>query len=414
LRPAINAEKVKPSWIENIKDIPQYVSITSFSNGLLAWLFGVTGPLLIVLNAAAQGDLPDEVTISWVFSIYFIGGLLTILLSLLYRQPIAFAFSIPGAVLVGTTLSIHSLNDVIGVYIITGVLILFLGLSGTIEKMMRFLPMPIMMGMVSGVLLPFGIGIITAISDNVILNGVIFISFLIFSISSGLLKNIPPIVGTMIVAAIFVTLFGELTSAPLNFSVAKPMFIPPSLDIGAISELAIPLLLTVIAIQNAQGIGVMKSLDYEPPINAMTNWSGIGSIINGIFGAHSACVAGPMTAILAQKETGPKEGRYVAALLMGLLWMVFGILAPFAITITKVIPNSLILLLGGLALIGVLKNCLVMSFSQSFKMGALFSFIITVSDVSFFNIGAPFWALVGGALVSLFLEKKDFSSLKAK
>jgi benzoate membrane transport protein len=48
-----------------------------------------------------------------------------------------------------------------------------------------------------------------------------------------------------------------------------------------------------------------------------------------------------------------------------------------------------------------------MSFSAGFKTGALFSFLITISGISIFHIGAPFWGLVGGTLASFFLDRTD-------
>jgi benzoate membrane transport protein len=94
-------------WKRNIAEFPGYLTVASLSNGVIAWIFGITGPLLIVLQSAAKGNLSIAATSSWIFSIYFIGGVLTVLLSLYYRQPVAFAFSIPGAVLVGTSLARH-------------------------------------------------------------------------------------------------------------------------------------------------------------------------------------------------------------------------------------------------------------------------------------------------------------------
>ncbi len=90
----------------------RFTSLNPFSmnhctSGFIAWLFGVTGPFLIILQSAAQGQLQPEATSSWVFAVYATGGALTIMLSVLYKQPIAVAFSIPGAVLVGTSLSNH-------------------------------------------------------------------------------------------------------------------------------------------------------------------------------------------------------------------------------------------------------------------------------------------------------------------
>ncbi|WP_157049923.1 benzoate/H(+) symporter BenE family transporter [Thalassobacillus sp. C254] len=47
-------------------------------------------------------------------------------------------------------------------------------------------------------------------------------------------------------------------------------------------------------------------------------------------------------------------------------------------------------------------------------MGALFSFIITLSGFSLLNIGAPFWGLVFGTLISYIFESKDFKKGKTE
>jgi benzoate membrane transport protein len=38
--------------------------------------------------------------------------------------------------------------------------------------------------------------------------------------------------------------------------------------------------------------------------------------------------------------------------------------------------------------------------------------VVTVSGVPIFNVGAPFWALVFGVLVSMVLERDDFQTLR--
>lgn len=378
------------------------------SSGMIAWLFGVTGPLLIVLQAAEQANLDQTTIISWIFAIYVVGGTLSVGLSIYYRQPIAVAFSIPGAILVGTALSHHSFSDIIGVYLITGIVILLFGLSRIVDKMMSFIPMPIVMGMVSGVLLPFGLNILVSLTDDFFLNGIILLSFLIFSMFPVISRYFPPILGALLLAFLLIIFFGFMEWKPSEKLIAVPSIYMPTFSWAAIAELVIPLTVTVIAIQNAQGISIMKASGYKPPINTMTNWSGIGSLVNGIFGAHSACIAGPMTAILTSDQSDKKGKHYTASIVMGILWIGFGLFAPVMIGLIQGIPSSVVYLLGGLAMLGVLSSSLRSTFSGSFQMGALFSFLITLSDVTILGIGSPFWGMVGGVLISAMVEKADF------
>lgn len=391
----------------NIVQFPKLLSIGNVSNGFVAWLFGSAGPLLIVLQAAAKGHLSQTAITSWIFAIYGIGGLLTLFMSLYYGQPIGYAFSIPGAILVGASLTHYSFNQVIGAYILTGGLIFILGVSGLVTKLMKVLPMPVMMGMVSGVLLPFGTEMVHSVVLNPLLNGIPLLVFLVLSFFVKLSKKFPPILGAILASILCLKLLPGVSSHFVPFSIGIPHLVVPSFSLSAMGELVIPLVLTVIAIQNAQGIAMLESSGYRPPINSMTNWSGIGSIVNACFGGHPACVAGPMTALLANEDSGKHEHRYAAAIVLGVLSCVLALFSPMAAAIPQVIPASLIQLLGGVAMIGVLVDSLKMSFSGRFKAGALFSFLITISGISLLHIGAPFWGLIGGTLATLFLDKSD-------
>ncbi|GMA64609.1 benzoate/H(+) symporter BenE family transporter [Alicyclobacillus fastidiosus] len=394
-----------------IREFPKHVSLGSLSSGLIAWLFGVTGPLLIVLQAATEGHLSASEVTSWIFGIYVIPGLMTLLQAFVFQQPIGYAFSIPGAVLIGATLVHHSYAQVIGAYIVAGLIILLLGLSGVVERVMRVLPMPVMMGMVSGVLLPFGVGLFKAVVANPMLNGIPLVVFLLLSFAPGIAKKFPPILGAVIATGVVLALAHEVHTQGVSFGVAAPHLYKPAWSVSTMGQLVLPLVLTVVAIQNAQGIAVLKSEDYTPPINSMTRWSGIGSVLNAFLGAHTTCIAGPMTALLAGSESGRKEAKYTAAVTLGVLSVLFGLFAPLAASIPHMIPTSTIQMLGGIAMISVLTDSLHMSFVATFKKSALFSFLITVSGVTIARIGAPFWGLVGGTCVSFLLEKGDYKKV---
>ena len=66
------------------------------------------------------------------------------------------------------------------------------------------------------------------------------------------------------------------------------------------------------------------------------------------------------------------------------------------------------MMLGGLAMLRVLQGAFVSSFRDKFSLGALASFLVTVADLPIFGIGAAFWGLVAGVLVSRVLEREQF------
>ena len=77
-------------------------------------------------------------------------------------------------------------------------------------------------------------------------------------------------------------------------------------------------------------------------------------------------------------------------------------------------PIAFIGMIGGLALIGVLQSTFAAAFNGSFSLGALIAFLVTVSDATVFNIGAPFWGLVFGCAAAWGMEPKNSSKSPAK
>src|SRR6185437_10032547 len=68
------------------------------------------------LQTRPSGGLsPAELT-SWIFGAFFINGLITLIMSWRYRQPLAFFWTIPGTVLVRPSLQHLSFPEVIGAF----------------------------------------------------------------------------------------------------------------------------------------------------------------------------------------------------------------------------------------------------------------------------------------------------------
>src|SRR5207253_6350581 len=130
------------------------------SNGFIGWLFAATAPVAIILTVGSHGGLSEGEIASWIFGVFFINGLITILFCWLYRQPLAFFWTIPGTVLVGQSLTHLTFHEVVGAYYVTGALMLVLGATGWAKRVMALVPLSIVMGMVAGVFLRFGLDLV--------------------------------------------------------------------------------------------------------------------------------------------------------------------------------------------------------------------------------------------------------------
>src|SRR5437879_7316789 len=134
-----------------------------FVNGLVAFIFAASGPVAIVLAVGTRGGLTASDLSSWIFGAFFVNGLISIAFCWLYRQPLVFFWTIPGAVLVGPALVHLSYAEVIGAFIATGILMLALRLSGWARRALEAVPMRSVMGMVAGVFLRFGLDLVLAV-----------------------------------------------------------------------------------------------------------------------------------------------------------------------------------------------------------------------------------------------------------
>jgi benzoate membrane transport protein len=374
-------------------------------NAVVAFLFATTGPVAIILAVGARGGLSESDIASWIFGAFFVNGLISIAFSLLYRQPLVFLWSIPGAVLVGPALGHLSFLEVIGAYHATGLLMLLLGLSGWVRRAMEAVPMPIVMAMVAGVFLRFGVDLVLAFRDEFWIALPMTAAFFALSALPRAARAIPPLIGALAVGAVAVWLLGSFRPpAGALFAIAQPNLYLPQFSWAAMVELVVPLAITVLVVQNAQGIAVLAANGHAAPVNAITAACGAGSIVTALFGAVSTCLTGPVNAVLS--SSGEKPRHYSAALFFCLLAIAFGLLAPLFTRLLLATPPAFIATLAGLAMLRVLQTAFTLSFRDRFSFGALLCFLVTVADVQILRIGAPFWGLVFGLAAAWLLERK--------
>ncbi len=402
-----------PGFASGLRDLPRHLNVATVGAGLVAAVFGCTGPALIIINGANEAGLSAAQTASWIFGIYVFGGLISLVLALYYKMPITGAWSIPGAVLVAGALQDFTFAEMVGAYLAAGLLVLLLGVSGLVRKVAAWLPFPIIMAMIAGALIRFGTGVVIAGTTAPLIVGAAVVGFLLLT---RFLRSVPGVVGALVLGSIAAALTGGFGSVEGGLGITSPQLVTPAFDLGAVLAVGIPLALLVVGAENAQAMGVLMAERYRPPFNVMTIISGIGGLLAPMFGGHNANIAGPMTAICASEQAGPdREGRYAATVVNGVLFAAFGILAGAAVAVVSALPGELIASLAGLAMLGVLLAAFRGAFGGSrYQFGALFALVIAMSGVTVLNISAPFWALVGGVLASLVLEPKDFRAARAE
>ncbi|WP_275286707.1 benzoate/H(+) symporter BenE family transporter [Halomonas elongata] len=389
-------------------DFIRDLNVDNASAGVVAGIFGISASVIHVGAGTAAGLDPHFIMI-WVISYLLINGLFGLLMPAYYRLPLPMANSIPGALLFASIIPVVGVEAALGASLIAGAIALVAGLAGVMGIVMKLIPMPIVMGMVGGILLKFGLNMVEPL-ENALLPAAIMI--LAFFLSARFLRRVPPLIVAMLAGIAYMSYAG-IDFSGVEFSVNFPEFIAPEFTLEAFLAYGLPLALILIGMETPAGVGLVKGMGYkEVPANAITAVGGLGTMISAFFNLHSTCIAAPMTGICSSPESGKLDKRWVAAVIAGAIFMVAAPFYGFVINLIEAMPSYFVAIVAGLALLKVITSAMHMAFSGKHEMGGLFSFLIAASGLQILDIGSSFWALVLGVLISLLFETKDFEFIR--
>lgn len=388
----------------NLRDLPATLTPAAGLAGLVAVLIAYTGPLVLVFQAATNAGLDRAQLSSWIWALTVGSGLATLPLCLWYRQPIVVAWSVAGSALLVTNLSRYSLNEAVGAYIVAGLAAVIVGWTGLFRRILALVPTPIVMGMLAGVLLRFGIGLFTALPERPF----IVLGMLVVFLGLRRLNFRAPTVAALAAGLLIAALTGDLHLQGLTAELAIPYFIWPEFRPGSLISLGLPLFILAIASQDAPGLAVLQSAGYKAPVDGPVIVTGLASILTAPFGGHGLNLAALMAAICASPEAHPNpDRRYGAGVAAAIWFIVLGSFGATAVTLFAGLPKALIAAVAGLAMVGAIISSIAGAMSEPQERdGALFALLLSAADVTLLGIGAPFWGLVAGVLVSQILKRQ--------
>lgn len=387
----------------NMGMLKEDLSISSVVVGLIATMVSYAGPLVIVFQAAKVAELSDSHLSSWIWAISIGSGITCILLSIWFKAPIITAWSTPGVVLLVSSWSIYSYTDAIGAFIFSAVIITLLGCTGIFEKIMNRIPYSITTAMLAGILLNFGVEVFTSLKNLPVLVFPMILCYLLF-------KRFSPrytVVITLFLGLLITYFTGNLKTGSIELSLVNPIFTVPTFSLDALIGIGIPLCIVTMASQNAPGIGVLRADGYNVPISPLVTTTGIFSILLAPFGSHAINLAAITAAICTGKEAHEdKNKRYIAGISCGLFYLIFGMFGAAIASIFQALPSEFIAAIAGLALFASLSSSLTSAMEGTQKESALITFLVTISGISFFGIGAAFWGLIAGILTNSIFQMK--------
>jgi benzoate membrane transport protein len=371
--------------------------------GLVGALTGFASTFVLVLaGLRAVGATPAEAA-SGLLTLCLCQAALAIILSLRHRMPLSFAWSTPGAaLLIAAHATTHDFAAAIGAFVVCGILIVITGFWPALTRAITRIPTPIASAMLAGILFPICLAPVEASATLPLLALPIVIVWLI-------LYGLAPrwaVPGALVVTVVVVGV--SAGTGWLHGSLVAPQltFVAPSFQPLVIVSLGIPLFLVTMAGQNVPGFAVLKTFGYEnPPARTILVGSGLLSAGGALFGAHVVNLAALSAAIMAGPDSHTdKAKRWIATLTGGAAYLLLGVCAGLAASLVSATPPLLITTVAGLAMLGAFVSAIAASLEQpENRIVAIVTFLVVASGIVVAGIGSPFWGLLVGGVVMLWL-----------
>lgn len=393
---------------QNVRDFPRALSLSGALAGVLVVITGYTGPILLVTAAAEAANLSPALTASWIMSIAIGNGVMTVLQSFYYRQPIIAPWSTAGVALLVTTLPTITIEQAVGAYIACAIGIVLVGISGLFGRAMKLVPLPVVSGLLAGILFNFGRGVYTALGQAE--EPALFVMVAAMIVTFFVMKRFgsrAPTLAVMVVGGAIAALGGQLRFENLDLTLTQPVWIVPAFDLNIMLTLGVPLMALALTSQYAPGDAVLRTSGYDVPINGILRNTGLASVVIALFGGHGATLGALTAAMVASPESQPDpERRYASSVVSGILYIVFGLFGTTIFAFFAGFPKLLVDVVAGLALMGTIVSGLAAATADPKGRDAgIAAFFITVSGITLLGIAAPFWGLIFGIGIYALLNK---------
>lgn len=370
---------------------------------LTTFVWYAVGMVPVQIAAAQHFGLDKAHVSSWIFIIWFSGAIASIALSCAYRQPLAVTSSLPAMVFLTTVANQFSFAELLGANLLAGLLTVGLGISGFGRRLLVWLPMPLVMGMLAGSILSQVLHVVSTSTEDVIVGGATLAGYLLGC--TWRLRNVPPVGLAVVSGGLAVLVAQRFTPATVDWGLPTLVVPDIQLSLPAFAAVSLPLVLLSVGLGNAQALGYLVEQGYRVPINRVTVVLGLNTILNALFGGHTAQASRNGIPILGGPEAGPHSGRYWGSLLVGVAMLLIAMAAEPVVSLLGFLPMGYLAVLAGLALVPSFQNAVEKAFGGTLRLGGLVAFLVAATPFSALGITSAFWALPASVGVSWLAER---------
>lgn len=370
-------------------------SLQAASAGLLAALVGFASSFAVVLQGLDAIGASRAEAASGLMALSLAMGFCGIFLSLRTKLPVSIAWSTPGAALLATTGPLQGgFAAAVGAFLVCAVLIVLSGLWKPLGRWVAAIPASLANAMLGGVLLTFCLAPVQAVAEGPELALPIILAWALV----WRFKRLYAIPAALVVTIAVILLTNDLPAFESAYLIPQPVLVTPVFSLAALIGIALPLFIVTMASQNIPGIAVLNANGYRPAPGPLFAVTGLFSLLSAPFGGHAVNLAAITAALCAGPDAHPDpQRRYWAALVSGIFYVLFGLVAAAIAAFVLALPTYLIMAVAGLALLGPFAAALTGALEAAEdRLPAVVTFTVTASGLSFLGVGSAFWGLLAG------------------
>jgi benzoate membrane transport protein len=362
--------------------------------GVVVALVGFASSFAIVLAGLRAVGASDAQASSGLLVLSVAMGIVAITLSLAYKMPLSIAWSTPGAALLVSAGHVGGgYAGALGAFALAGLLIVVAGLWGPLTRAITAIPGPIASGLMAGVLLPICLAPVHAVVDVPELA----IPMVVVWLALWKVARRWAVPGALVAAAIGVAL-DPVSGGGATHLLPQLTWVTPSLHLGTLLGLGLPLFVVTMVSQNVAGMSVLAAHGYAAPMKPVLVATGAATVIGAPLGGHGINLAAVTAAMAAGPDADPDPARrWITAVSAGAVYLVLGLGAGLATALLGASPPVLIEGVAGLALLGTLAGALRAATEEDdLRDPAIITFVVSASGITALGVSAPFWGLVAG------------------
>lgn len=386
------------------------MSASAVAAGFLAVVISYAGPLLIFLQAGNAAHVGTEMMSSWVWAISMGAALSSIYLCFVTKIPVVTAWSAPGTALLVTLFPGMSINEAVGCYITTAVVLFIIGLTGSFDRLVKHIPKGVAAGMMAGILFQFGTNVFKSVTTMPVLAVAMIGCYLVF-------KRLTPryvIMWVLLFSVVLATQMDLITLRGVPVAITKPIFIQPEWSWESTFGFALPLILVSLTGQYLPGMALLHISGFSVSAKKIICVTSLCSLMVACFGGITTVLAAITASLCTGKDAHANpDKRYVAGIANGVFYFLGALFAGSIVTMFTGLPKELIAVLAGLALMGAIaSNLHTAMMDDEHREASVMGFLTVASGISFAGIGSAFWGIVVGMLTYALFDKELTERLK--